>query len=182
MRALAIVIGVVLVGVVVSVGTFVLGMRRSWPPVVDRVRRFNRRVTNRRVLRSAGAAGARASIVRHRGRATGRQYQTPVTLIPLDGGFLIALPYGDRSDWTKNVLAAGSAAVIHQGATLQVERPEVVATSEVAAELPASERRVLRLFNVQNCLRVSSTDRKSHASLRDGHQGPMDGADGKSRR
>src|SRR5687767_8959102 len=47
---------------------FLVGMRTKSPAVVDRVRRFNRAVTNPRVLRSAGSPGASASVIRHVGR------------------------------------------------------------------------------------------------------------------
>ena len=37
---------------------FLVGMRTKSPAVLDRVRQFNRAVTNPRVLRSAGSPGA----------------------------------------------------------------------------------------------------------------------------
>ena len=37
---------------------------------------------------------------------------------------------------------------------VEVHRPEVVAVSEVIADLPPSQQRVLRLFGVAECLRV----------------------------
>jgi hypothetical protein len=50
---------VVALAVVTTV--FLVGMRTKSPAVVDRVRRFNRAVTNPRVLRTAGSPGASAS-------------------------------------------------------------------------------------------------------------------------
>ena len=148
----------VLVGVLVTViavaTVFLLGMRRSSPAVQDRVRRFNRAVTNPRVLRSAGTPGASASVLHHVGRVSGRQYETPVGPTDVDGGFVIALPYGPGADWVRNVLASGSATLVHEGRTVAVHQPEVVATTEVVGDLPASERRTLRLFGVDQCLRL----------------------------
>ena len=65
----------------------------------------------------AGQPGAYASVVHHVGRkhpaARTRHRLTAV----LDGrtGFVIALPYGLKSDWLRNVLASGSATITHEG-------------------------------------------------------------------
>lgn len=148
---------IVIVGLVVIVGlgvVFMVGMRRKSPLVLDAVRRFSRRVTNPRVVRTAGDAGAGASLIRHVGRTTGRHYETPVGAHAVPGGFVVALPYGTRADWLKNVLASGAATIVDEGTTYSVEQPALVATSDVAPHLPAKERRTLRMFKVDQCLRV----------------------------
>ena len=133
---------------------FVVGMRTKSPAVVDRVRRFNRAVTNPRVLRSAGTPGASASVVRHVGRTSGHNYETPVGPFAVGDDFVIALPYGPGADWVRNVVASGSATLLHEGRTIPVHQPELVATADVIRELPSSEQRTLRLFGVDQCLRV----------------------------
>ena len=148
--------GLVLILVVVGI-VFLVGMRAKARPVIDTVRRFNRAFTNPRVLKSAGTPGASASVVRHVGRTTGRRYETPIGALPTDTGFLIALPYGTRADWLKNVLAAGSATIVDGGNTYEVHAPEVVPTAAVADQLPPGERRTLRLFKVDHCLQVRTT-------------------------
>jgi deazaflavin-dependent oxidoreductase (nitroreductase family) len=139
---------------VVLATVFLLGMRSKSPVVLDRVRRFNRAVTNPRVLRSAGSPGASASVIRHVGRASGRSYQTPVGPFAVGDDFVIALPYGPGADWVRNVLANGSATIVHEGQTVPVHQPEVVSTADVVRDLPSSEQRTLRLFRVHQCLRV----------------------------
>jgi deazaflavin-dependent oxidoreductase (nitroreductase family) len=47
------------------------------------------------------------AVVHHRGRRSGREFQTPVNVFPVEGGYVIALTYGPDTDWVKNVLAAG---------------------------------------------------------------------------
>ena len=146
------------VGVVAAIAalftTFLHGMRTKTPFVQNRVRRFNRAVTNPRVLRSAGQPGASASVLRHVGRVSGRTYETPVGPHVVGDGFLIALPYGPGADWARNVVANGAATLVHEGRTVAVDEPQVVATATVIAELPKSEQRTLRLFGVDQCLRV----------------------------
>ena len=98
--------------------------------------------------------GASASIIHHVGRTTGRSHATPVGPFAVDEGFVIALPYGPGADWVRNVLASGSATLVHEGDTITIDRPEVVPVTLVVDELPASQQRMLRVFGVEECLRV----------------------------
>ena len=68
--------------------------------------------------------------------------------------FLIALPYGSRAQWVRNVLAAGSATLVTEGETVAVDRPELVATREVAGLFSASDQRLFRIFATDECLRL----------------------------
>ena len=145
---------VVVVALAAVASVFLLGMRTKHPAVVHRVRRFNRAVTNPRVLRTAGSPGASASVIRHIGRRSGRTYDTPVGPHAVGEHFVIALPYGPGADWVRNVLERGSAEMVHEGRTIEVREPELVSTAEVAVQLPSSERRTLRVFGVEQCLRV----------------------------
>jgi hypothetical protein len=106
------------------------------------------------MLRSAGAPGASASVIHHVGRTSGREFQTPIGPTVTSDGFVVALPYGRRADWTKNVLAAGSATLVHEGVTYEIDQPNIVPTASILDELPPGERRTLRLFNVDECLRL----------------------------
>jgi deazaflavin-dependent oxidoreductase (nitroreductase family) len=154
LRWMARLMGAIVLGGLVLMTVFFAGMRRKSPVVLDSVRRFNRAVTNPQVLKSAGSPGATAAVMRHVGRTSGRTYDTPVGPVATVDGFLIALPYGRRADWVRNVLANGSATLVHEGDTVAVERPEIVRTSDVLDELPPSEQRTLRWFAVDECLRV----------------------------
>jgi len=74
------------------------------------------------------------------------------------GGFLITLPYGSRADWVQNGLAAGQAVITAGGETVNVDRAEILSTAEVADQLPASEQRLLKLFNVEQILQVRRSE------------------------
>jgi deazaflavin-dependent oxidoreductase (nitroreductase family) len=112
--------GALLLAVGVIGIVFVTGMRAKWPLVLNAVRRSGR-ATKRIVLKSSGTPGGIASIIRHVGRTTGRPYETPVQAVATDDGFVIALPYGPNTDWLKNVLASGSATIVHEGNTYRVD-------------------------------------------------------------
>jgi hypothetical protein len=89
-------------------GVFVVRMRRRSPAVIGAVRRLSR-ATKRFPLKSAGRSRAYASVVRHVGRTSCREYQTPVHAVATADGFAVALPYGPDSDCVKNVRARGTA-------------------------------------------------------------------------
>jgi hypothetical protein len=149
-------VGGLVIAVTALFGVFIVGMRTKHPAVQDRVRRLARDVGNPRVLRRAGTPGAGASVIRHTGRVSGRTYETPVVPHAVEGDFLIALPYGPGADWVRNVLARGSATLVHEGRTVTIHTPKLVPTTQVASYLPSSEQRTLRLFGVDECLRVTA--------------------------
>jgi deazaflavin-dependent oxidoreductase (nitroreductase family) len=153
-RRAATVLGAVLLVVLAAVSILVIGIRTKYPPVLDRVRRYARDVGNPRQLMFAGTPGANASILRHTGRKSGKQYQTPVTATRTADGFVIGLPYGPNTDWLKNVLANGSATVAYQGSSYWCDEPEVISSTEAASDFSARERRILRLMGVDECLRL----------------------------
>ena len=139
----------------VAAGMLVLGLRRRDPRVVATVTRWQRTRTNPRQLETAGAAGARMSVVAHVGRRSGRPHETPVGVTEVDGHLLVMLPYGPGTDWVRNVRAAGGAVVRHRGRRIAVTGPEVVPVGEVRAALGAGDRWAARVFGIREVLRLS---------------------------
>ncbi len=154
LRTVGLAVGAVVAVAAALLTVLVAGMRWKLPPVLDAVRRMNRSVTNPRVMRSAGSKEAPTAVIRHVGRTSGRAYETPVDVIVTEDGFLIALPYGTRADWVRNVMSAGSATIAHRGQDIAVRAPSIIATSDVAHQLPGRTLRTLRLFGVTECLHV----------------------------
>lgn len=151
----------VLLGSIAALGVaFMVSLRFQFPPVLRAIRRMNKVVFNPRALETAGTVGASASVVHHVGRTSGADYRTPVSAHPVEGGFLIPLPYGRTADWTNNVIAAEGAVIVHEGSTFHVVHPRVVPTTEAASLLPDGERRLLTTMGVAEVLRVdvSATD------------------------
>ena len=135
---------------------FFFGMRGKWPPVLNAVRRASR-AFKPVVLKTAGSKGASASVVRHVGRVSGRDYETPVVATPTADGFAIALPYGRETDWLKNVIAGGPATLRTDGAEYVVVNPRVVPIVEVESWFAPKEQRAHRRFAVTTALRFSGT-------------------------
>lgn len=145
---------VLILGLVAIAFVYMLGMRAKSPLVQGPLIRLQRAFINPRQMRSAGTPGAYASVIRHRGRTSGRPYETPVGAVAADDGFVIALPYGSRANWVQNVLASGSATIVHEGQTYEVDQPEIVPMRAVAARFAAGDQRSFRWFAVDQALRV----------------------------
>lgn len=154
LRYLLLILAALLAAVVVVALVFVVGMRRRSPTVRRLVRGFARTVVNPRMLRTAGTPGAPASVIHHVGRRTGRPYRTPVQAAPTVEGFVIALPYGTSSNWVRNVLAAGSATLVHEGVTHRVHHPEVVPLAPMNAHFPVKDQRAHEWFRLDQCVRL----------------------------
>ena len=158
MTAAASIVGGLLAGSGLLLAVFTVAFRTKFGPLHAAIRRFNRDVTNPRQLQRAGHPGAWASVVHHVGRTTGSSYRTPVVALPTDDGFLFALPYGPRADWVRNVLAAGSTTLDHDGQTTQVTRPTLVPADEANHLLPRKQQRMHRIYGVEDFLVVDRAD------------------------
>lgn len=151
-RGVTAALGVALVLLVVA--TLAARYARARPPLLDRVRAFNRRRLNPRTLRIAGRRGDYYHVLRHVGRRSGNIYTTPLEAFPVPGGFVIPMTYGERADWARNTLAAGGAVLLRGGESLAVTRPRIVRLGNVAGALPRLERLGLLLLGVDELLLV----------------------------
>ncbi|HSW41902.1 MAG TPA: nitroreductase family deazaflavin-dependent oxidoreductase [Patescibacteria group bacterium] len=137
---------------------FIVGWRAKSPLVLNPLIRLQRAIINPREMRSAGTPGAYASVIRHLGRVSGRPYETPVGAVATEEGFVIALPYGSRTNWLRNVLAHESATIVHEGHTHNVDQPAIVPMQAVEAHFTPADRRSFRWFGTDQALRVRRTE------------------------
>jgi deazaflavin-dependent oxidoreductase (nitroreductase family) len=118
--------------------------------VSRRVARFNKVVTNR-------VQGVYAwivppwAVILHRGRRSGRAYRTPVLAFRQGETLVVALIYGEESDWLRNLRAAGGGQVVRGGRTYELGAPHVVETDAAAelSRLPRVARAYCRLADKQ---------------------------------
>jgi deazaflavin-dependent oxidoreductase (nitroreductase family) len=150
----AILVGALFLGIVAIALVYVLGMRAKSPLVLSPLIRLQRATINPKQMRSAGTPGAYASVIRHRGRTSGKSYETPVGVVADGDGFLIALVYGSRTNWLQNVLASGSATIVHEGQTHEVDQPEIIPMRAVAGRFTGGDQQGFRLLAVDQALRV----------------------------
>ena len=134
--------------------TFILiAMRTKAPRLLGVVRHFNREFTNKLQRRSAGGTNSHTALIRHRGRTSGRVYETPVVPFAHGDELFVALPYGPATDWLRNALAAGGAELLVAGEVVAVDRPEVIPVASVRDVFPPNEQRTHRIFGVEECAR-----------------------------
>jgi deazaflavin-dependent oxidoreductase (nitroreductase family) len=152
--SIATIVGVIASGLALTAALFVLGWRAKSPLVLRPIVWLSKRFINRGQMRTAGRPGAYAAIIRHRGRTTGTAYETPIGVVADDEGFLVALPYGTRTSWLRNVLASGRATLVHEGVTYEVDRPALIPMASVVGRFVPGDRRMFRILRVDECLRL----------------------------
>ena len=83
------------------------------------------------VLRPAAGRLPTFGVVRHRGRTTGRTYETPVNVFRRGDEYLFFLTYGSDAQWVKNILARGTCTLRTRGRDVELFEPELIADPEL---------------------------------------------------
>jgi ABC-2 type transport system ATP-binding protein len=109
-------------------------------------------------LRRAGRANYRTAALHHVGRKSGRPYVTPLAAEPVAGGFVIPMPYGDDTDWCRNLLAAGQATLDLNGEAIAIVNPRVVEIATVQDQVRAAQVKNWTRLRIRRCLRVDRAD------------------------
>src|SRR4051794_11373988 len=115
--------------------------------------RFNRRVVNPLAARVVGSFPPYA-MLEHRGRRSGRVYRSPIVALPTRGGVLVALTFGSRSDWVRNVRATGTARLLYAGRWWELDSPLVLGPREALPLAPAPLRPLLHLIGFREYLHL----------------------------
>jgi deazaflavin-dependent oxidoreductase (nitroreductase family) len=119
-------------------------------PMPRAMARFNRRVSNK-LIGPVALVLPGFGVVTHRGRRSGAEFHTPVSVFPKPGRVVFALTYGADSDWVRNVLAAGSCDLHSRGRTVHLVDPRIV-HDQTRTGIRLPERAVLRLLRVADFL------------------------------
>jgi deazaflavin-dependent oxidoreductase (nitroreductase family) len=126
-------------------------------PLPSWLARFNRRAANPLMRRIASYAPMMAIVV-HRGRRSGRRYETPVLAFSRGPVVTIALTYGADVDWLKNVRAAGGCTLIQRGRARDLAGPRTLPPDEGRRRMPGPVRAILRLINVEGFIELTGRD------------------------
>jgi deazaflavin-dependent oxidoreductase (nitroreductase family) len=94
------------------------------------------------------------AVVHHRGRRSGRPYAVPVAIRVTDDAFTIPLPWGDDTQWLRNVLAAGGCSLRWRGESHYAIRPTVVGLDQAADVFSPVQQAILRAAGVRTVLRL----------------------------
>lgn len=109
----------------------------------DRVRVFNKYVTNRILRGLATRSRGPFAIIRHVGRRSGKPYEAVIMVWPLGQGFVVALTYGPKVDWYRNILAAEGGTVLWHKRVYTVEKPEPIDAKVALSAFPTAIRLIL---------------------------------------
>ena len=117
------------------------------------------RVLNPLIRKLAGRRHFRmAAEIRHIGRKSGRAYVTPAGAHVSGDVAVIPLTFGNQSDWSKNVRAAGGCSIRADGQDYTATEPELVDRADAGALLRSAfgpmERAGFRLLGIKQYLRL----------------------------
>ncbi|MEO8816040.1 MAG: nitroreductase family deazaflavin-dependent oxidoreductase [Mycobacterium sp.] len=110
------------------------------PPWMDR---WLFRYMNPVMKRVARYLPAGASVIEHRGRTSGKRYETVVTTYRNGDLLAVGLGHG-MADWVKNVLAAGEADVRLFRRKVHITNPRILPAGVTDESLPRAMRRLRR--------------------------------------
>jgi deazaflavin-dependent oxidoreductase (nitroreductase family) len=97
------------------------------------------------------------AVVHTRGRRSGRSYAVPVAVRVSDEAFIVPLPWGEVTQWVRNVLAAGECTVRWRGSDHHAAGPRVIAWSEGASAFHPMQRRILAAAGIRVVLQLDRT-------------------------
>ena len=81
--------------------------------------------------------------------------ETPRDAHPIANGYLFIMNYGTRSDWSRNILAAGSAKLRIEGTEIALDTPRLVDKAEAYALLPSDFKAPPDWVGVAECLQMN---------------------------
>ena len=112
-----------------------VGMPMLFPAWVDRLQMKYMNPVARRIARIMPTF----AIIAHRGRKSGKRYETVVQAYHRGSVVAILLGHG-QTDWVKNVLTAGEADVRRSGKVLRISKVRIVPAGTRAEGLPFAAR------------------------------------------
>lgn len=128
-------------------------------PVVAIVIRPLTKILNPLIRELAGRPHVRfAAQVRHVGRRSGRRYVTPAGARLHGDVIVIPLTFGNRSDWSRNVRAAGGCSIRLNGRDYTATGPEILGMDEagplISSAFGPAERASFRLLGIRQVMRL----------------------------
>jgi deazaflavin-dependent oxidoreductase (nitroreductase family) len=118
-------------------------------------------------------------VIQHRGRRSGLRYRTPVVVGATHDALVVPMPWGEHTDWYRNVRGAGECVIRWKGRDYRVGPPEVIDADQATAAFGAAARAMMRRMGITRCVRLPHHGEPAHGSARerDGAASPV-GADG----
>lgn len=128
---------------------------RASQATLDRIRKLNKRVTNKLLIRVCGRDFGHFAVLEHVGRKTGTHYRIPVIAEPLAGGFVIAMTYGKKVDWYRNIIAHGGCSLLWKRKEYTLASPQFISEQTALVAFPSLLRPVLRRAGIEYFLKLA---------------------------
>jgi deazaflavin-dependent oxidoreductase (nitroreductase family) len=93
-------------------------------------------------------------VIEHRGRRSGKLYRIPVVVRPISDGFIVPMPWGESTDWYRNVRAAGECVIRWRGCDYALVQPELIDLAAARASFGAFERAMITRLGIDHYLRL----------------------------
>lgn len=109
------------------------------------IRTFVKRFVNPVLRNFAHSSRGPFALLRHVGWRSGKTYEIPIWVWPVDGGFMIVLTYGPGVDWLRNLRSAGGGSLRWHQQEYVFQKPEPLDAQTALRALPPLIRLVLQL-------------------------------------
>lgn len=117
--------------------------------IPSKIRYFNKKYTNRLMKKIAGKRCSPIALIKHTGRKTGRQYETPIIAAKSADQFIFALTYGKEVDWYRNILEHGKAELQWRGHWFNLVNPRSVNSEAGRSAFSSPAKTLLKLINIR---------------------------------
>jgi deazaflavin-dependent oxidoreductase (nitroreductase family) len=113
-----------------------------------------------------------AALISHTGRRSGRRYVTPASARLVGDTFIIPLTFGNQSDWSRNVRAAGGCEIRLNGTDYRAIRPALADGDQVrdvaGTAFGPVERIMFRMLGIRQFLLLQRAGRQINAPADEG--------------
>ena len=120
--------------------------------ILDGIRIINKFAANKALILIAGRQFGHFAVLSHTGRKSGKIYRIPIIAEPFQNGFVIALTYGRKVDWCRNVLAKGGCRLRWKNKDYELIHPTWIAKEIGLPAFPVVFRSGLKAMRVADYL------------------------------
>jgi deazaflavin-dependent oxidoreductase (nitroreductase family) len=100
-------------------------------------------------------------VIHHIGRKSGSEYSTPVVVRRAADGVYVPLPFGDRTNWYRNALAAGGVRVTWKGRDHWFANATLVDFEAARPAFSRLMRGMMRLSGVRQVVRFDPIEERA---------------------
>jgi hypothetical protein len=94
------------------------------------------------------------AVMKHCGRRSGRHYAIPVAVGVTPAAFFVPMPWGEGTQWARNVMAAGGCTLRWRARDHVVTDPAVVGLADAGEAFKPWQRALMKALGVQAFMRL----------------------------